>query len=136
MPQFPKKWNRNIIKHQRAPPPMPQWRPVFFLFSFSFFLLEGSRREIRSPRIYLVGRLRSRSRTTLREAEGKLMEANEERHKLFSAKSAPINRGRTMEDPTARAYEFSRGEYLFPASLVSVHSTRGTPHGREKIKSD
>jgi hypothetical protein len=58
--------------------------------------------EIGSPRIYLVGRIRSRSRTTLREAEGQLMEANEERQKLFSAKSAPINHGRTMEDPTAR----------------------------------
>ena len=65
-------------------------------------MLEESRVEIGRARIYLVGRIRSRSRITLRETDGKLMEANEERQKLFSAKSAPINRGRTMEVPTGR----------------------------------
>jgi hypothetical protein len=57
--------------------------------------VEGWRRGIKSPRIYLVDRLRSRSRTEQRETP---MEANE-LQKALRMKSGRSNDGHPMQDP-------------------------------------
>ena len=65
-----------------------------------FFLREGSRWRIGRPRIYLLGRLRKRSRIAARETERKPVEGKKERRELLLAKATPSFLGHRMEDPT------------------------------------
>ena len=69
----------------------------------SFFVpIEGSGPKIGSRSIYLMDWLQSRSRITLRELHGKLVDANKERSKLIAVKFDQNNHSHTIQDRTVK----------------------------------